>query len=303
LVLVLATVPLVAQPLTCKDVKVRFPDARKVMTEKSATLVLDDTAQRLVVHCGERPLDVAYKDVQKVVVEVNTIGTKAGFGAKVIGALAGGMMFGTAVATAIDKPFDHDHFVYLEYASSAGTQPYLVNIGRTSVPQVLGRLSAAFSDRLLVPTFDETRESSAKFTAKGAGRRIPCIATAKQHPIPDIRPDKALIVVVMPATINDPTAAEKRGWGAVTYLDGEPVAVAMPGTYTYFYADPGEHSVLTWVNEMVGLRMKLEAGKEYYLTQTLYPQGIKTKSFLTRHSKELVQYELLGSLFTQWSIE
>jgi hypothetical protein len=302
-VLLSAALPSVAQPLTCNDVKVRFPDAKKVMTEKAATLMLDDAAQRLVVKCSERPLDVAYKDVQKVVVEVNTIGSKTGFGAKFLGVLAGGLLFGTAITTAIDRPFDDDHFVYLEYATEAGTQPYLINIGRTSVPRVLQQVQAVFADRVLLPTFDEKPERSPKFTGKGAGRKIRCMATAKQHPLPEMRPDKALVVVVMPATIMQRSAAEKKGSGAVIFLDGNPVAVVMPGTYAYFYADAGEYSMATWVNEMVGLRMKLEAGKEYYVTQTLYAEGVKTKTFLTRHSKELVAYELLGSLFTDWALE
>jgi hypothetical protein len=49
--------------------------------------------------------------------------------------------------------------------------------------------------------------------------------------------------------------------------------------------------------------MKLEAGKDYYLTQTLYAKGIRLRSFLTRHSKELVMYEVAGSLWSDWGLD
>jgi hypothetical protein len=49
--------------------------------------------------------------------------------------------------------------------------------------------------------------------------------------------------------------------------------------------------------------MKLEAGRDYYLTQTLYPKGFSMRTFLTRHSKELVMYEVAGALWSEWTVE
>ncbi len=46
--------------------------------------------------------------------------------------------------------------------------------------------------------------------------------------------------------------------------------------------------------------MKLEAGKDYYLTQSLYSGGgFRPKTFLARHSKDLVMYEVAGSLWSE----
>ena len=47
--------------------------------------------------------------------------------------------------------------------------------------------------------------------------------------------------------------------------------------------------------------MKLEAGKDYYLTQSAFDDGWDSKTFLVRHSKELVMYEVAGSLWSEWT--
>jgi len=55
-------------------VKVRFSKSatdRRLM-DKDATLVFDDSARKLIVKNKERPLDIGYDDVQKVVFDMST---------------------------------------------------------------------------------------------------------------------------------------------------------------------------------------------------------------------------------------
>jgi hypothetical protein len=326
--LLLLAISTAAQQATFTDVKVRFvkPNKRE-MDEKGADLVLDHAARRLRVKSSDRPLDVSFDDVQKVVVEVDTLGRKANFGASFVGLAAGGLLFGNTIATSIDKPFDNDHFVYLEYRQPNGSfAPYGLTIGKQSVPQALKELQAAFGDRLLVPRFDEKSEEmdKAQFTSGRAAiagpdsvpvlvgdtqqilsGKVPLryINTDKQHPLPELRPDKALVVVATPATIMKRIGPEKH-YG-IAYLDANYVLVGVtgPGCYTFFYLDPGEYFLVSQTYDFVGLRLKLEAGKDYYFTQSLYAKGFRLRSFLTRHSKELVMYEVAGSLWSDWGLE
>ena len=303
--LLLCAATAAAQQATFTDVKVRFVKSNeREMDEKGADLAFDQAARRLRVKSGDRPLDVSYDDVQKVVVEVDTLGRKAGFGASFVGMFAGGLLFGNAIATSIDKPFDNDHFVYFEYKKPDGSSaPYGLTIGKQSVPQVLKALQAAFGDRLQVPGFDEKPEEMDKKQLASGKTRYRYLNTDKQHPLPELRPDKALVVVATPATIMRRIGPEKRYGITSLHANDVLVGVTGPGCYTFFYLDPGDYFLVSQTHDVVGLRMKLEAGKDYYLTQTLYAKGIRLRSFLTRHSKELVMYEVAGSLWSDWGLD
>jgi hypothetical protein len=303
---------LIAQQSAFTDVNIRFvKTSEREMDEKGASLVLDEASRRLRVKSGDRPLDISYDDVQKVVVEVDTLGRKAGFGASFIGMFAGGLLFGNAIATAIDKPFDNDHFVHLAYRKSDGSSAsYGLTVGRESVPRGLKALHVAFGDRLQIPVFDEKSEEmskqqqeAVKAQFKSSKMTIRYLNTDKQHPLPEVRNDKALVVVATPATIMRRIGPEKAYGIATLRANDVLVGVTGPGTYVFFYLDPGEYFLVSHTFDAVGLRMTLEAGKDYYLTQTLYSKGIRPCSFLTRHSKELVMYEVAGSLWSDWRLE
>ncbi len=294
-----------AQPASFADVSVRFLKANKrELQEKRASLLLDDTARRLVVTSGDRPLEVSYDAVQKVVVEVDTMGERASFGATFAGMFAGGLLFGGAIANSLDKPFDGDHFVYLEYTTADGARtPYVLRVNKASVPRALQALKASFGDRVTAPVFDEKPETIDKKQLASGKTRWRQVSTDKQHPLPEPREGKALVVVVCPATIMRRSPEEKPGAWASLHANDVVVGANGPGTYSFFHLDPGEYLLVSQTYDAVGLRMKLEAGGEYYLTQTVYAKGIRPRSFLTRHSKELVMYEVSGSLWSDWTPE
>lgn len=294
-----------AQPATFTDVKVRFVEpGQREMKEKDAQLAFDHTAKRLRVTSKERPLDVAYDDVREVVVEVDTLGRKAGFGASLVGTIAGGVLLGDAITTQLDKPFDGDHFVHLTHRKSDGTEAtYGLVVGQASVPPAMAALQRAFGSRVQVPSFVERMEVADAKTFKSDKSKLRYVGTVKSLPLPEPRADKAVVLVVSPATIMRQLGPEKDYWTARIYANGKLVGANGPGTYVFFELDPGEYFLASETHDVVGLRLKAEAGQVYYLTQTQYSKGSRLRSFLTRHSKQLVMYEVAGAFWSNWGRE
>lgn len=291
-------------------VKVRFAgDKDHLLVNKGADLVLDDSAHRLIVKSSDCPLNIGYEAVEKVIVELNTYPHKPGLGASLLGAMVGGWLFGGAIATSIDKPLDNDHFIYLEYKKADGTRAsLLMSVDRAAVPMVLKVIRGAFGDRVAVPAFQEKAERSDMDQATPLERTALRVkATAREHPLPELRSDKALVVVACPATFYTQTKPERSEFGSLILAGNVLVGHNASGTYTFFYLDPGEYFLAASgpsakrVLHLQGMHIKLEAGKDYYLTESVYEEGGYIKAFLARHSKELVMYEVAGSLWSDWT--
>jgi hypothetical protein len=117
------------------------------------------------------------------------------------------------------------------------------------------------------------------------------------HPLPDIKPDKALVVVVCPAA-----QARDAGRGGSSKIDanGRVVAATKLGTYSFFYLDPGEYVLLSQVNYGQGIRINLEGGKDYYFTNDWGIGSGEVRSGLTRHSREIVMFYVSGAWYSDW---
>lgn len=79
------------------------------------------------------------------------------------------------------------------------------------------------------------------------------------------------------------------------------VAVNKMGTYSFAYLDPGDYLLVTQTENASGFRMTLEAGKAYYLLQDTFSGMWKSRTRLSRHTKELVMYELSGAHYADWT--
>jgi hypothetical protein len=193
------------------------------------------------------------------------------------------------------------HSVYLEYKKPDGTTaPFVFNVGKDTVPFALKRIHAAFGERVQFGAFAEVPQKLKKDEFKSAKAKYEVRATTEKPPIPELRPDKALVVIACPA--RDLGAVPTDKWSPVAgriVVNDEVVAVNGPGTFTYLFLDPGEYLLVSIVQNAVGLGMKLEAGKDYYLIQQMYIAG-NVHSLLTRHSKELVVYEMNDLLWPEW---
>jgi hypothetical protein len=119
----------------------------------------------------------------------------------------------------------------------------------------------------------------------------------KQHPIPELKPDKALIVVVCP-----PLAARDSGHGNQYKLhaNDKVVAVNKPGTYSFAYLDPGEYLLASQAENASGLKLTIEAGKDYYFLQNTFMGAFKSRTGLSQQSKEIVLHEMSGAGYADW---
>lgn len=273
-----------------EKVKVRFNKNEKDrrLVDKDASLTLDDGARKLIVKNDERPLEVSYGDIQKVVFDVSTH-MRGGGMSQVIGGLAG---------AAVASKHVNDYWCYIEYKKPDGSvQPYMLEIQKEAAPALIEKMQATFSGKVAVAEFAEKEEKIEKDTLKDLQSKHDIKVDEKNHPMPEVRPDKALVVVVCP-----PLAARYQGKGNQFKLhaNDQVVAVNKMGTYSFVYLDPGDYLLVSQIENASGFRMKLEAGKDYYFLQDTFMGMWKARTALSRHTKELVMYELSGAYYSDW---
>lgn len=283
--------PVLAQQVTFEKVKVRFNknanDRRLV--DKDVDLILDDGARRLIVRSKERPLDVSYDDVEKVIFEVTTH-MRGGVLGQIVGGVAGALISAKHV---------NDYWCYLEYRKANGeVEPYLLEIDKEHSPQVIAHMQEVFEDKVLIPEFAEIAEEIDKDLLPDVKSKHDMDSDKKNHPMPELRADKALVVVVCPAP-----AARNAGKGnqVKIHVNDRVEAVQKFGTYSFFYLDPGDYRLASQAGNASVLQITLEAGKDYYFFQNTFSGTWKSNTSLSRHSKELVMYELSGAYYSDWS--
>jgi hypothetical protein len=116
-------------------------------------------------------------------------------------------------------------------------------------------------------------------------------------PIPAVRPDMALVVVVCPAIDGDHAGG---GSQYRLYANGTIVAVTKMGTYNYLFLEPGRYTLLSKAGNASALDIQLEAGEEYDFFQNTFSGWVSVKNTLTRQSRELVSYEVRGAYYATW---
>src|SRR5690349_19429626 len=86
-------VPVLAEPVVFKDVKIRFnrSESDRRLIDKSVELVFDDAERHLVVKSPDKPVTIPYDDVQKVVFDVTTHMRGGAFG-QVLGGVTGAVI-------------------------------------------------------------------------------------------------------------------------------------------------------------------------------------------------------------------
>jgi len=276
-------------------VKVRFsrsPTDQRLV-DKDADLVLDDSARKLTVKNPEHPLQVGYGDIQRVVFDVSTR-MRGGAMSQVVGGL--GLAGGLAGAAIASKHVSH-YWCFIEYKGPDGSvRPYMIEIPKEESQKVIEKMKAALGDKATVAEFPEQEQTIDKNTLKDLQSKHDLKVDKENHPLPDLKPDKALVVVVCP-----PLAARYEGHGVQHKLhaNDQVVAVNKMGTYSFAYLDPGDYLLASQTENASGFRMKLEAGKDYYFLQNTF-MGWKAHTTLSRHTKELVMYELNGAYFSDW---
>ena len=265
-----------------KGIKIRFNRGEhdKRLVDKSVDLTFNDTAHRLIAKGFEKGVTIAYDDVRKVVFDVTTH-MRGG----ALGELAGLAPFGGAIAgSMIQARHVNDYWFYIEAKSGSYT---VLEIPKESSPMVIDKVKAVFGDKVSeYPT--RQGEKIEKETLKDLQSKHSLRDDKKLHPIPELKPSKALVVVVCP-----PLAARGSGHGNQFKLHANDnvVAVNKPGTYSFAYLDPGEYLLASQAENASGLKLTLEAGQEYYLLQNTFMGVFKARTSLSQQSKEIVLHE------------
>ncbi len=281
---------LVAEQVVFNKVKVRFNRSAKDprLIDKDVDLVFDDTAQKLIVRSTEKPLDISYGDVERVVFDVSSH-MRGGAMSQMVGGLVGAAMAAKHV---------NDYWCYLEYKDKEGrTRKYMLEIDKESSAQVIEKMKGLMGEKVTVAEFPEKEEKIEKNTLKDLQSKHDLKIEKANRPLPELKPDKALVVVVCPAL-----AARYAGKGNQYKLHANDrvVAVNKMGTYNFFYLDPGEYLLVSQTENASGFKINLETGKDYYFLQNTFMGMWKAHTTLTRQTKELVLYEMSGTYYANW---
>ena len=277
-----------ALPVVFKGVKATFSKSAtdRQLVEDDAELVLDDQARKLTVKNGKRPLEVSYDDIQRVVFDTSTHmrGGKAG---RAIGGLLGAAISGKHVT---------ESWCYLEYREPGGrVQPYMLIIPTESSAALSDTMRALFGDKTVVADFPEKAVNIEKETLKDLKSKHDLKVDKTNHPLPELTPDKALVVVVCPKIPSEESSQMK------VHANDRVVLVNKTGTYGFFYLDPGEYVLASQAGNATAIRITLEAGKDYYFLQDMFIGAVKASTTLSRHTKELVMYQLNGASHSDWT--
>lgn len=284
-------VPVSAQQVTYKKVLgfIQKSDTDHRLDIKEVDLVLDDEVGRLIVKSKDRPLDVPYDAVSKIILEPSVEFT------------AGALDFVLGAPTGVGEGRDSDYWCYLEFKTGdRSLAPYLLKIDRGEAVAAIARLESTFGEAVMTPMFPE--DATARDIDKD---RLADVASEHDfktdkdaHPTPEVRADQALVVVVEPKPRG---GGYGKGRQVKLHANDRVEAVDRFGTYSFFYLEPGDYQLVSQSSNAFGLDISVEAGQAYYFVQYASMGGFRTNTVLLRHSRELVMYLLAGAYHSVWS--
>jgi hypothetical protein len=258
---------------------------KRELVDKTGVLSFDDDAQKLTFQskAGDN-FAIPYSDITKVIFDRDT--------------------HGSAKMASIHL---HDRWLYLEYRQGDHSEKVLLIVPKATYDKAIAKSQSLFGDCVTIANYPEKGESVDKDGDVDKSRipdwkakySIKLDRTA--HPLPEVRPDKATIVVVCP-----PLTARETGYGGEFKLraNGKVIAVNEMGTYSIAYVDPGKYSLISQYDDANGFEMDLEAGKTYYFIQeTVIGAAFVTMrihTMLSRNSPEVVMYLADGSYLSDW---
>lgn len=288
--------------LCLADTKQSFPakihrhksTSNRVLVDKVGSVTFDDTRRVLAFSDDAKDnFEVPYDAVTKVVFDT-TSHMRGGAASQVIsatglaGAIAGGAIAGARVS---------NYWFFVEYRDGDRTRQVLLEVPRDSNQAVRKEGSSIFGSKVSIASFPEKAEAIDTEKLPDIKSKASLSVDKQDHPLPEVKPDKATIVVVCP-----PLAARYAGRGNQIKLHANDhvVAVNKPGTYSFAYLDPGKYRLVSQSENADGFEMELRAGETYYFVQNTLQGAFKYGTLLSRNSPELVMYLVDGSYWSDW---
>ncbi len=281
---------------TSFHVKIQHRESPKsrILIDKSGMLTFEDVTRRLAFAGGKRDsFDVNYDDVIKVQFEVTTHmrdDTLSG----AVGFLG---LTGVAASSVLQLEHVQDYWFYLDYKNGEHNETALLEIPKGFSESVIAKAKSLFGSRVIVPAFQEHGEPVDPQLLPAIHSKQSIRVDWKNQPLPELKPDKATVVVVCPRIRNyDPAYGNQ----FKLHANERVIAVNQEGTYSIAYVEPGKYHLVFQSVNANGFHMELEAGKAYYFLQNIFEGTVKNHTMLSRNSEELVMYELNGSYFSDW---
>lgn len=299
------TICLAQEPLVAKEVVnwVAKGPKNPSLDDHKGDLTFNDAAKKLSFAAGKQSFETSYDAVRRIVFDEATHMRPR----RMLIAQMNEQM----------KRVHGDYWMYVEHAGPGGAvAKVMLQIPRESAAEVLEKAKTVFADRVavtdvrvgvLVPETN-LKDIKSKHTFQLADR--------KNHPLPELKPDKALIVVVYPlykagdgsllfSKIKTHKAGETFAAQAKIHAYDEVVLVTKVGTYGFAYLAPGDCQLAVQAKGVQAsvLQTKLEAGKAYYFLQDDY-SGDSNPGYevqLSQHSPELVMFKLGEAYLSVWT--
>ena len=266
----------------------------RTLVDKLGVLTFDDVSKRLTFKDGAHDkFEISYDSVSRVVFEITTH-MRGGAAAQVL--MATGLP-GTVARKAMARAHVHNYFFYLEYGNGGKNEQLLLEVPRQSSKEVIDQATHIFGAKFTIADYQEKGEQIDPAKLPAVKSKDVVKVDRHNHPLPEPKVDKALVVVVCPAL-----AARYAGRGNQFKLHANDrvIAVNKQGTYSFAYVNPGKYRLVSQSENAYGFEMQLEAGKSYYFLQNTFDGILKNETSLSRHSHELVTYLLDGSYYSDW---
>jgi hypothetical protein len=185
-----------AENLVVQNTKIyRHHSAKdRIFVEQAGGLTFDNSTEALTFTDNKGyNLHISYADVNKVVFEVDT---HMRGGSSPLWALGGAV--GAGIGAARAGRHVTDYWMYVAPAVNKGT-PFLLVVPKDSSDEVIEKAKAIFAERVEMADFPEKGADIDKTTLADIQSKEAVKVDKDAHPVPEIKPDKALIVVVCPA--------------------------------------------------------------------------------------------------------
>jgi len=300
-----STAGMAQTPLVAKEViKWASKSAKNpTLEDHKGDLTFDDAGKKLSFAADKQSFETGYDGVRRIVFDEATHMRPR--------------RMGLAQINEQVKRVHGDYWMYIEHAGPGGAvAKVMLQIPRESATEVLEKSKKVFADRVVVTDVRVGVLGDEKTLKDIKSKHTFQLAERKNHPLPELKPDKALIVVLYPlykagdgsllfSKIKTHKAGETFASQAKVHANDEVVLVNKVGTYGFAYLAPGDCQLAVQASgsQASVLQTKLEAGKAYYFLEDDY-SGSFNPGFevqLSQHSSELVMHKLGEAYLSIWT--